>query len=160
MIYNESLRSTKKKKKTNKIAEFKNIVLIRVWCMAYFAQCSTRNIPFVENAKSSRIMLHVWLMALTAVTRIPSSAARTIQFYHYQSALPPPATPFPPYPSIILLILAARQLFDGAALRTRKDLFLSPTIPIQSNSFRSAFHLAGGLFFFSRFWFLATSAEG
>lgn len=42
MIYNESLRSTKKKKKTNKIAEwdFKNKVLIR--CMAYFAQCSTR----------------------------------------------------------------------------------------------------------------------
>lgn len=105
MIYNESLRSTKKKKKTNKIAEwdFKNKVLIR--CMAYFAQCSTRNIPIVENAKSSRITLHVWLMALAAVTRIPSSAARTIQFHHYQSALPPPATPVfplsfhpPPYP--------------------------------------------------------------
>lgn len=107
MIYNESLMSTKKKKKTNKIAEwdFRNIVLIRVWCMAYFAQCSTRNIPIVENAKSSRITPHVWLMALAAVTRIPSSAARTIQFHHYQSALPPPATPVfplsfhpPPYP--------------------------------------------------------------
>lgn len=72
------------------------------------------------------------------------------QFNFIITSLPchPLPLPFSPSPSILLLIHAARQLFDGAALRTRKDLFLSPTIPIQSNSFRSAFHLAGGLFFF------------
>lgn len=77
------------------------------------------------------------------------------QFNFIITSLPchPLPPPFSPSPSILLLILAARQLFDGAALRTRKDLFLSPTIPIQSNSFRSAFHLAGGLFFFQDFDF-------
>jgi len=60
--------------------------------------------------------------------------------------LPPPLLPKPPYTNPIP-IHAARQLFDGAALRTRKDLFLSPTIPIQSNSFRLAFHLSQDSFF-------------